>query len=242
MTITRISLWSGPRNVSTALMYSFAQRPDTTVLDEPLYGHYLEKSGAQHPGREEVIKSMELNGEKVLLELCQKDYKMPILFIKNMAHHLLNLDMSFLDGLHNLLLIRDPKEMIPSIVRQIPRPELSDTGLKRQWELYNYLNVRGQNPIIIDSKELLLDPPGTLTTICQALKIPYFENMNCWDAGPRKEDGIWAKYWYYKVHKSTGFQAYKPKKEPIPEHLSDLWKECNYYYQLLYQQALKAND
>ena len=237
MTKKRISLWSGPRNISTALMYSFAQRQDTIVLDEPLYGHYLRISGAQHPGRDDVINSMELNGETVVSDLCQLDYEKPILFIKNMAHHLVSLDMSFLEGLHNLLLIRDPKEMIPSMIKQIPNPGLRDTGLKRQWELYNHLKGHGQNPIIIDSRELLLDPEGTLTKVCLALNIPYVEKMTNWKQGPRKEDGVWAKHWYHNVHKSTGFQSYKPKYEPIPEHLSELWKECNYYYQLLYSHA-----
>jgi hypothetical protein len=237
MTKKRISLWSGPRNVSTALMYSFAQRPDTMVLDEPLYGHYLKVSGAQHPGRDDVINSMELNGETVVLDLCQLDYEKPVLFIKNMAHHLVNLDMSFLKGFHNLLLIRDPKEMIPSIIKQIPNPEMRDTGLKRQWELYNHLKDQGQTSIIIDSKMLLLDPKGILKRVCLALDIPFFEEMTTWEAGPRPEDGIWAKHWYHNVHKSTGFQEYQPKEEKVPEHLHELWEQCDFYYQLLYSQV-----
>jgi len=208
------------------------------VLDEPLYGHYLKVSGVQHPGRDDVINSMELNGETVVLDLCQLDYEKPVLFIKNMAHHLVSLDLTFLGQMQNLLLIRDPKEMIPSLVKHIPYPEITDTGMKRQWELYNFLGDQGKNPIIIDAKQLLLDPKGILTRVCQALDIPYYQKMISWKPGPRAEDGIWARHWYHNVHKSTGFQSYRPIKEPVPEHLSDLLMECDYYYQMLYQQAL----
>lgn len=240
MTKTRISLWSGPRNVSTALMYSFANRPDTVVLDEPLYGHYLKISGAQHPGRSEILETMELDGELVSREFCDQDYGKPILFIKNMAHHLVNIDLVLLDQLQNLLLIRDPKEMIPSLIKQIPNPIMRDTGLKQQWELYQYLSKQGRHPLVIDSKELLIDPKSILVNVCMKTDIPYFDEMTHWKPGSLPEDGVWAKHWYHNVHKSIGFQTYKSKHKPIPESLMDLLKECDYYYQLLYEQALKA--
>lgn len=242
MTEKRISIWSGPRNVSTALMYSFAQRPDTTVLDEPLYGHYLKVSGAEHPGRDEVLESMELDGSRIINSICNNDYQSSVLFIKNMAHHLVELDLAFLDDFHNVLLIRDPKEMLPSMVRQIPDPTMRDTGLKQQWELYNKLRSLGDNPVIIDSRELLLHPETLLVKVCHILDIPYFQEMMNWEAGPLKEDGVWAKYWYQNVHKSTGFQSYQPKTEPVPDELTELWKECDHFYQLLYQDSLKAKD
>ena len=163
----RISLWSGPRNVSTAIMYSFAQRPDTKVIDEPLYGHYLQVSGAQHPGREEVLAHMELNGDKVVAQLINTDFERPLLFIKNMAHHLLHLDSAFLPGLHNLLLIRDPKEMLPSLVNQIPQPKMIDTAYKMQWDLYRQLVDLGHSPTVIDSRELLLEPENILRQVCE---------------------------------------------------------------------------
>lgn len=240
MTKTRISLWSGPRNISTALMYSFAQRPDTVVLDEPLYGHYLKVSGAQHPGRFEVLETMELDGELVIRGFCHMDYGKPVLFIKNMAHHLVNIDPMFLDQLQNILLIRNPKEMIPSLIKQISSPTIRDTGLKRQWELYQYLSEQGHHPLVIDSKELLIDPRSILTKMCIETGISYFDEMINWKPGALPEDGVWAKHWYHNVHKSIGFQKYKPKHEPIPESLMDLLKECDYYYQLLYEQALKV--
>lgn len=235
-------MWSGPRNVSTALMYSFAQRPDTTVLDEPLYGHYLRTSGVLHPGREEVLESMTRPGSEVALEMCQSDFGNPVLFIKSMAHHLVDLDLSFLDELHNILLIRDPRETLPSIVKQFPNPSLRDTGLKRQWELYQMLRDEGDNPIILDSREFLSNPESMLVKVCHLVDIPYYKEMLSWEEGPIKEDGVWAKHWYHNIHKSTGFKPYTPKNEPVPEHLIDLLEECDQYYQKLYKHSLKLTD
>jgi hypothetical protein len=154
---------------------------------------------------------------------------------------LVGLDLAFLDDLHNVLLIRDPKEMLPSMIRQIPNPTMRDTGLKQQWELYNKLRSLGDNPVIIDSRELLLHPQTILVKVCHILDIPYFQEMMTWEAGPLKEDGIWAKSWYQNVHKSTGFQSYQPKAEPVPEELTGLWQECDHFYQLLYQDSLKTD-
>jgi hypothetical protein len=221
-------------------MYSFAQRPDTKVVDEPLYGHYLRVSGAQHPGREEVLANMELEGDVVVKEFCSKDYQAPILFLKNMAHHLVSLDLAFLSKLEHVLLIRDPREMLPSLINQIPSPTMRDTGLKKQWELYQQLMDQGSSPIVIDSRELLLEPEFILNKVCAALQIPYYQEMIKWKPGALEEDGIWAGHWYHNVHKSTGFQEYKPKKDPIPENLKELSKQCEYFYHLLYEPALKA--
>jgi hypothetical protein len=241
MTEKRISLWSGPRNVSTTLLYSFAQRLDTTVLDEPLYGHYLRVTGAQHPGREEVLEAMSQDGSAIVQDICDNDFGSSVLFVKNMAHHLVDLDLSFLDELHNVLLIRDPKEVIPSMIKQLPKPTLADTGLRQQWELYSHLRELGHNPLIIDSRELLLKPDVMLVKVCHILDIPFFQEMLTWEKGPIKEDGVWAKHWYHNVHQSTGFNAYKPKKEPVPPHLTTLWEQCDHYYQKLFEHALKAN-
>ncbi len=233
-------MWSGPRNVSTALMYSFAQRPDTFVLDEPLYGHYLKVTDADHPGKEEVLASMELDGELVVEQFLSTDFEKPLLFIKNMGHHMEKLNWQFLEKLDHLFLIRDPHEMLPSMVKQYPYPEIRDTALKAQWELYQYLEQRGQLPIVIDSKELLLDPAKILSQVCEAYQVPYFDGMVKWEPGARPEDGIWAKYWYHNVHKSSGFARYQPKNEVVREDLLPLLEECKYYYQKLYQYAIKA--
>lgn len=235
-----VCLWSGPRNVSTALMYSFAQRPDSKVVDEPLYGHYLRVSGASHPGREEIIKNMDSDGNAVMQHLLQTSIpQKQLLFVKHMAHHLLELDLRFLSRTKNAFLIRDPQEMLPSLIVQIPHATLADTGLARQWQLYQDLRDRGQSPAVIDSRELLLDPAGIIAAFCRHLGIQYYPGMLHWAAGPIDEDGIWAKHWYQSVHLSTGFSPYAIK-EDFPERLLPLLDECRPYYEKLLAQAIRT--
>ena len=156
--ITRICLWSGPRNVSTALMYSFAQRNDSLVFDEPLYAHYLSKTPARayHPGAEDVIAMMENDGQKVVDDLILGDHSKPVLFLKHMTHHLNDLDWSFMDHTVNVLLTRDPFDMLPSYGAVVETPSLRDVGYKLHLELLEYLQSRGQNPPVLDSKQILL--------------------------------------------------------------------------------------
>ena len=204
---------------STALMYSFAQRADTRVVDEPLYGYYLQASGARHPGRDEVLAAMDTDGERVVREVILGPSDRPVLFLKQMAHHLPGLDPSFLRQTRNVLLIREPEEMLLSLRRQIPEPVLRDTGLGVQRELIRTLRSLGQDPPVLESRQLLLDPPGVLAQLCDYLEIPFDEAMLSWPAGPRPEDGVWAPHWYDSVHRSTGFQPWKAKDEPLPLEL-----------------------
>lgn len=231
----RICLWSGPRNISTALMYSFAQRKDTTVVDEPLYAHYLTSTDAHtyHPGAEEVISDQQNEGEQVVQNVILGEYETPVVFFKNMTHHLVDLDWSFMEKTVNVILTRDPRDMLPSYAKQVEHPSMRDVGYAKHLELLDYLTDLGQPPIVIDSKEVLMDPEGKLSEICEDLEISFDEAMLSWAAGPRPEDGIWAKYWYHNVHKSTGFQPYKPKTEPFPEHLENLLQECEEIYNKL---------
>lgn len=236
-----ICLLSGPRNVSTALMYSFAQRQDTRVVDEPLYGHFLRVTGAEHPGREEVMAAVNCNGTEVMDELLgQSPTRAAILFMKQMAHHLVDIDDSFLQRTQNVFLIRDPREMLPSLTIQLPHAKLEDTGLKTQWQLYERLETRGQKPAVIDSRELLLDPAGVLRSLCSSLEIDFTDRMLSWDAGPRPEDGVWAPYWYHAVHKSTGFAPYVAKGA-CPERLATLLADCKPWYDKLYDRAIRAS-
>ncbi len=237
-----ICLWSGPRNVSTALMYSFAQLPSVHVVDEPLYGHYLAVSGAIHPGRDEILAAMNCNGDAVMSGLLQRQREQPAstLFLKHMAHHLTDLDLTFLAETKNIFLIRDPREMLPSLTIQLPHARLSDTGLKRQWDLYTELSAAGKQPIILDSRELLLDPDGVLQALCSHLGLAFTEKMLRWEAGAREEDGIWARHWYHAVHKSTGFSEYVTKTR-FPMELKSLLDECNPWYEKLLAHALRAN-
>ena len=235
-----ICLWSGPRNVSTALMYSMAELDDIRVVDEPLYGHYLAVSGADHPGRDEVMASMNCDANSVMDDLIAQQLAepRPRLFLKHMAHHLVDLDLGFLQQTVNVILIRDPREMLPSLSIQLPQAKLADTGLQRQWELYKWLQTQGQPPVVLDSRELLLNPAHVLQTFCDATGLDYSPQMLSWDAGARTEDGVWAKYWYHAVHKSTGFAPYRGKTD-FPERLLPLLRECQPWYEKLYAHAIR---
>lgn len=234
----RLSVWSGPRNVSTALMYSFRERPDTVVLDEPLYGHYLRVTGAGHPGEKEVMAAMDCDGDRVVREVILGPCERPVLFMKNMAHHLVELDRSFLSRLTNVLLIRDPKEMLPSLAEQLPDPTLRDTGLAKQAEILDLILERDEEPVVLDAKHLLLDPPGVLRIACGKLGISFYEAMLSWPPGPKPEDGVWARYWYDSVHASTTFSPYRPKTGPFPERLEPLLLECRPFYERLRRFAI----
>jgi len=221
-------------------MYSFAERPDTAVIDEPLYGHFLRVSGTLHPGRDEVLNSVNCDGDEVMAStLGNPPAGVEILFLKQMAHHLTELDVSFLNKTKNIFLIRDPREMLPSLTIQLPQAQLVDTGLKLQWELFEKLRNMGQYPAIIDSRQLLLNPPSVLEELCAHLGIDYIDSMLTWEAGPRVEDGIWAKHWYHAVHKSTGFAPYVAKTD-FPSHLEPLLAQCSPWYEKLYSHAIRS--
>jgi len=237
----RINMWSGPRNVSTATMYSFAQRQDTLAIDEPLYGHYLEVTGVHHPGDDEVMAHMDCDGERVVQEVILGDHEKPIVFFKNMAHHLVELDWGFLSQTKNILLTRDPGKVIFSLSKKIPNPTLRDTGFQVQSELLDTFIKTGQQPPVLDSKQLLLNPPVVLKELCQQIGIPFDEAMLSWPIGPKPEDGIWAKHWYHNAHQSTGFAPYQGKIVSLPDHLKPLLEECKPHYEKLLEYAIMAD-
>ncbi len=236
----KLSVWSGPRNVSTALMYSFRQRPDTVVVDEPLYGHYLRTTGSDHPGASEVLGAMDGDGERVVREIILGPCERPVDFFKNMAHHLVGLDRAFLYQITNVLLIRNPKEMLPSLAERLPEPTLRDTGLDRQVEILDIVLGAGDKPVVLDARELLLDPAGVLREACESLGLPFEEEMLRWPAGPKPEDGVWAEHWYANVHASTGFSPYTPRSGDFPERLEPLLEESLPLYRRLTRYAIPA--
>jgi len=220
-------------------MYSFAQRTDIRVVDEPLYGHYLRVTDADHPGRDDIIAAMNCDGDAVMRDFLEQPEGPARLFLKHMAHHLVDIDHAFLRYTSNVFLVRDPHEMLPSLTVQLPHAGLADTGLEQQWRLYRELCDAGQSPAILDSRELLLDPAVVLTQLCNHLSLSFDAGMLRWDAGPIPEDGVWAPHWYHAVHKSTGFAPYKAKKD-FPQHLEGLLVECVPWYEKLYARAFKA--
>lgn len=235
----RICLWSGPRNVSTALMYAFARRADTRVVDEPLYAHYLRVSGARHPGRDDVLAAQDSDGDRVVRDVILGAYDRPIAFFKLMAHHLVDLDLAFLDRTVNILLTRDPRDMLPSLINQVPEPVLADTGVGRQCELLDRLRALGQDPVVLDARALLADPRDVLEQLTARLGIGFDPAMMSWPAGPIPEDGVWAPHWYHNVHKSTGFGAYHARTEPMPASLQAVYADCKPHYDRLRAVALE---
>jgi hypothetical protein len=223
-------------------MYSFAQHETVAVIDEPLYGHYLRVTGADHPGADEVIAAMNCDGESVMRDLLrrQAENPEPRLFMKHMAHHLVALDPGFLRETCNVFLIRDPRDMLPSLSIQLPEPTLADTGLKKQWGLFSGLLEAGQEPAVLDSRELLSDPRHVLSTLCEHIGLAFTPAMLSWEAGPRPEDGVWARHWYDAVHRSTGFASYRAKGE-FPERLEALLDECAPWYEKLFEYAIRAD-
>jgi len=239
--LKRIHLISNPRNLSTALMYSFAQRNDTRVVDEPLYAYYLKlRPEVDHPGKEEILQSQSTHLQEVIDDILLKTYDRPVLFIKNMAHHLIEMETDFLLSMTNLFLIRNPKQLIASMAKVMKQPGMEDIGARQQYELFEWLSRKGHKPLVLDSGELLKDQHTVMPKLCAALEIPYEPNMLEWKPGALPEDGVWAKYWYHNVHQSTGFSPQPSSSRPLPEHLKPLYDEALPYYKALYQHAIKA--
>jgi len=240
MDAVRINLWSGPRNISTALMYSFAQRGDTRVFDEPLYAHYLTHTDARnyHPGADAVIAAQDNDGSRVVCEILRGEHGKRVLFFKQMTHHLVELDWSFMRDMVNVILTRDPREMLPSYAQQVATPTLRDLGYAQHLELLEYLRTLGQEPPVLDARQTLCNPRHILGKLCARIAIPFDEAMLSWTAGPRPEDGVWAPHWYHQVHRSRGFQPYRPKTEPFPSELKPLLAECQPYYNQLLELAI----
>ena len=236
----RICLWSGPRNVSTAVLYSFAQRSDTEAVDEPLYAHYLRVSGARHPLRDICLATQDADGERVVETVILGSRNKPVVFFKQMAHHLVDLDLSFMRHTLNVFLTRNPEQMLPSLRLRIGQPTLRDTGFRRQCEVMSMLENWGQAPAVLDSRDLLRDPKTALRKLCHHLGLGFEQAMLSWPAGPKEFDGAWAPHWYKNVHRSTGFQPYKVNRARFPEELQPLLAECRPYYSELLLRAIRV--
>lgn len=235
----RINLISNPRNISTAFMYSFAQREDTIVLDEPFYALYLTISGADHPGKEEVIQSQSAD-EHVLLEKIFGPWDKPVLFIKNMAHHIELMNESFLDDLVNIFFIRNPRQIIASYAQVIDHPTIRDIGIEYQYHLFNRLKSRNKQPLVLDSGLLMENPRKVLERLCDEINIPFSEKMLSWAQGAKPYDGVWAKYWYDNVHQSTGFDKPSTSNRSLPPHLEPLHTQAVEYYSKLLPYSIKV--
>ncbi len=242
----RLAMWSGPRNISTALMRSWGNRADTAVVDEPLYAFYLKETGLPHPGREAILQSQPTGWKTVVEQLSGLIPDAKALFYqKHMAHHLLPgvsrewlMEASF----RHAFLIREPGAMLASLARIIPEPRLEDTGLPQQVELFErFRNRSGAPPPVIDSRDVLANPEGMLRSLCDALDVSFDPAMLAWEEGPRNTDGVWAEHWYASVEKSTGFEPLRNEQAELPSILEPVLKECESYYEQLYPHRLRAD-
>jgi hypothetical protein len=237
----RIAMWSGPRNISTATMHSWGNRPDTVVIDEPFYAYYLKTTGKKHPGADDVIASGETDWRKVIERLTGPipDGKR-IYFQKQMTHHLLpEVDRQWLSTVTNCFLIRDPREVVASYIKKNPDPALEDLGFVQQAEIFDFVfNQTDSVPLVVDARDVLQNPERILRLLCDVIGVEFNNAMLSWPPGLRDTDGVWAKYWYDEVATSTSFQPYRPKNEPVPERLREIHDRCRECYDRLYQYRL----
>jgi len=239
----RIAMWSGPRNISTAMLRSFGSRPDTAVTDEPLYAHYLQLTGVAHPGRDEVIAAHEPDWRKVAAALTGPvPGTRAIWYQKHMAHHLLPMiERDWLDALTHAFLIREPDEMVASLLKTFPGAGLADTGLPQQCEIFDRIADRqGRAPPVVLASDVLKDPRAQLEALCSALGIPFLDAMLSWPPGRRDTDGAWATHWYAAVEASTGFEPFRRRHVELTDGQAMLVDECRPWYEKLYALRLKA--
>lgn len=237
----RIAVWSGPRNISTAMMRAWGNRSDTFVCDEPLYAHYLRVTGLPHPGAAEIIAHCESDWRKVVAWLTESAPEdKPIFYQKQMTHHLLpDIDRGWLEKVTNCFLIRHPREVITSYIAKNNDPTVEDVGFIQQAEIFDYVRTHtGKIPPVLDAKDIQENPRQMLGLLCDALGVEFTEVMLSWAPGMRPTDGIWARHWYKEVETSTSFRPYKPKADTVPDRLADVYARCLEYYERLYEHRL----
>jgi hypothetical protein len=228
----RAAMWSGPRNLSTALMRSFENRPDTIVVDEPFYASYLARTGIDHPGRDSVIASQPTDPAEVVRDLhAPLPAGVNVQYVKHMSHHLLpDDDLAWTRDFVNVLLIRDPAEVVASYVRSRESCEPQDLGLLQQLRL---LEAWAVTPPVIDAGDFLESPEAHLRWLCDWLGIAFTPAMLSWPAGPRESDGVWAPFWYDAVWRSTGFEPWHKREVSLSEHDARVAEACRPAYDTL---------
>jgi hypothetical protein len=238
----RIAMWSGPRNISTAMTRSWGNRTDTLVCDEPFYAHYLQATNRDHPGADEVITNGETDWRNVVQRLTgDVPEGKHIFYQKQMTHHLLpQIDRAWLGAMKNCFLIRDPREVIVSYIRKNNDPTLEDIGFVQQAEIFDWVRAdTGVIPVVIDARDVLENPRRILELLCDEVGVEFSDSMLSWSPGLRETDGIWAKHWYGDVVTSTTFRRPPPREpEPVPERLRDVYERCREYYDRLHGHRL----
>jgi hypothetical protein len=240
--VVRVAMWSGPRNISTAMMRAFENRPDTVVVDEPLYACYLVRTGVDHPAREAVIASQPTDLASVLDELSAP---LPpgrtVHYAKHMAHHVSReMDLRWSLAFRNVLLIRDPVEVVASYVRARQSCKPDDIGLPQQGWLLEFWAQQGIDVPILDAGEFLRAPEAHLRWLCDWLGIPFTERMLSWPAGPRPSDGVWAPHWYAAVQSSTRFERWRRRETTLSEHDGAVAEACRPIYAALHARRVRV--
>lgn len=229
------NLISSPRNVSTAMMYAFHHRGDMLVFDEPYYGYYLHKTGAEHPGRGDILQSMTLDPVDIEQEIHKSSMSGHV-FLKNMAHHYVNLPLQ--PNYFHLFLIRDPLRIIHSFSKVIAYPTMRDVGVQMQFELFREARDRGHAFAVVDSSDLLKDPASTVPELCKHLGLSFSPKMLRWTPGAIERDGIWAKYWYHSVHQSDGLKAIPRQNVALRKELQPLYEECLLFFEKMSREKI----
>jgi len=234
-------MWSGPRNISTALLRSWGNRDDTLVNDEPLYAAFLSETGYDHPVAAEIIDHYETDWRQVVAGLSGEiPGGKSVYYQKHMAHHLLpSMGREWLLDLDNCFLLREPREMLTSLIKILPEPGVADTGLPQQLEIFRMVEREfGKTPPVLDSRDVLEDPERLLKLLCAEIAVEFDSSMLSWEPGRRPTDGIWAPHWYGEVEKSTSFRPYIPKDEEVPQKFERVLGECMEIYLELYEYRL----
>jgi hypothetical protein len=234
--VTRVAMWSGPRNISTAMMRSFGARPGAVVVDEPLYAFYLDRTGLDHPGRAAILEAQPRDWRDVAASLTAPlPPSARLHYAKHMTHHLLpEVELEWLGSFTHAYLIRDPEHVVASYAKVRGEPTPEDLGYARQAEIFRHFG----GPVV-DAADVLRDPAGVLAKLCAALGIEWDESMLSWPPGPAPGDGVWAPYWYAQVESSTGFAPYDPRPAEVPPRLKPLAETLKPYYEELAAHRLR---
>ena len=229
---TNIAMWSGPRNISTAMMYAFGNRPDCEAWDEPFYAFSLVHHGNDHPMRDEIIAANDSDWNS-LVRRCTAPSSLPVFYQKHMTHHMLpGYDRSWIKGLVNAFLIREPERVLASYTQKWADVTLRDIGFVEQAEIFDMVAEHlGHAPPVVNADDVLNDPEGVLTKLCTACGISFDRAMLSWNAGPKSFDGNWAPHWYNAVWKSTGLSKPEPKHVELPGALQKIADAARPYYE-----------
>ena len=234
-----LAMWSGPRNLSTAMMRAWENRSDTAVVDEPFYAAYLERTGIMHPMRDEIIASQSTD-PAVLARQCATPSQNGFAYQKHMTHHMLaDYPLDWLAQLRHCFLLRDPREVLLSYAKKREAVTLEEIGLPQQLELFRYVTEQlKQTPLVIDARDFLEQPQSYLEAMCDHVGIDFDPAMMNWPAGRRESDGIWAEHWYDSVWKSTRFVSWRAREGELDAELAAVCAAANNIYQQLWQQRL----